>query len=49
MVEALSIQNFVCGGDGTFRVDLPDETYTVTPTMGDAEWSHDNAMIDANG
>ncbi len=33
----------------TFRVDLANGTYTVTVTMGDNDFAHDNMVVKANG
>ena len=41
-------RDFVFGADGTFLVDLPNGTYTVTPTMGDKDYSHGPMAIYAN-
>ncbi len=32
-----------------FRVDLPSKSYTVTLTMGDNDFAHDNMQVKANG
>ena len=41
-------RDFVFGADGTFLVDLPNGTYTVTPTMGDKNYSSGPTAIYAN-
>ncbi|HTP01314.1 MAG TPA: NBR1-Ig-like domain-containing protein, partial [Anaerolineales bacterium] len=33
----------------TFKVDLPNGSYTVTTTMGDQDFAHDNEVVKANG
>ena len=33
----------------TFRVDLPNGTYSVNITMGDNDFAHDNMVVKANG
>ncbi len=33
----------------TFKVDLPNGTYTVSLTMGDNDYDHDNMIVKANG
>jgi len=33
----------------TFKVDLANGTYTVTVTMGDNDFAHDNMVVKANG
>ena len=33
----------------TFRVDLPNGTYSVAVTMGDNDFAHDNMIVKANG
>jgi hypothetical protein len=33
----------------TFRVDLPNGNYSVTVTMGDNDFAHDNMVVKANG
>ena len=41
--------DFVFGQDATFQVDLPNGTYTVTPTLGDALAAHSDLAIWAQG
>ena len=36
-------------GAGTFKVDLPNGSYSVTVTMGDQNYAHDNMVVKANG
>ena len=33
----------------TFRIDLPNGNYTVSVTMGDNDYAHDNMVVKANG
>jgi fibronectin type 3 domain-containing protein len=33
----------------TFKVDLPNGNYSVSITMGDNDFAHDNMMVKANG
>ena len=33
----------------TFKVDVPNGTYTVTVVMGDKDFAHDNMVVKANG
>ena len=33
----------------TFKVDLPNGNYSVSTTMGDTDFSHDNMVVKANG
>lgn len=33
----------------TFKVDLPNGSYSVTVTMGDHDYAHDNMIVKANG
>ncbi len=45
-----SIANdFVTGSDGTFLVDVPNGTYTVTATLGDASAPHGPVTIWCRG
>ncbi len=37
------------GGTGTFNVDLPNGSYSVTVRMGDHDYAHDNMQISADG
>jgi fibronectin type 3 domain-containing protein len=37
------------GGIGTFNVDLPNGSYSVTVRMGDHDYAHDNVQISADG
>lgn len=41
--------HFETGRDGTFLVDLPDGTYTVTVSLGDAKEEHDDISVWGNG
>ncbi len=34
---------------GTFKVDLPNDNYSVTITMGDQDYAHDDMVVKANG
>jgi hypothetical protein len=42
-------RDLIYGRDGTFLVDLPNGTYTVTATIGHASFSHDDISIWAQG
>ncbi len=33
----------------TFKTDLPNGNYTVSVTMGDNDYAHDNMVVKANG
>jgi fibronectin type 3 domain-containing protein len=33
----------------TFKVDLPNGNYSVSVTMGDNDYAHDNMIVKANG
>ena len=33
----------------TFKVDLPNGNYSVSVTMGDNDFAHDNMVVKANG
>jgi PKD repeat protein len=41
--------DFIRGSDATFLVDLPNGTYDVTPTLGDASFVRDEVAISAQG
>jgi PKD repeat protein len=41
--------DFVFGTDATFQVSLANGTYTVTPTLGDADYAMSSVSIWANG
>src|SRR5262249_28720425 len=42
-------RDFHSGPSGTFLVDLPNGTYNVTLTMGDAKATHDHVNVSAEG
>jgi PKD repeat protein len=41
--------DFIKGSDGTFLVNLPNDTYSVTPTLGDVKGSMGGVSIYAQG
>jgi PKD repeat protein len=41
--------DFVRGSDGTFLVNLPNDTYSVTPTLGDVKGSTSGVNVYAQG
>jgi hypothetical protein len=48
-IPAPLTSGFVYGRDATFRVDLPNGTYNVTPTLGDALIGRDDVTVYAQG
>jgi hypothetical protein len=42
-------RDFIQGTDGTFLVDLPNGTYDISPTLGDANLPEDDVTVYAQG